>query len=127
MKKYILLLLTLITLNIFSQIEDPVDWHFSIDHIENDVYDLIVEATIEKGWNVYSQYVDPDGPIPTSFVFFDSKNESPIRIIMPITDPIATIFHGKIPSPKKPLARLANSPACGAASSLPPMPPGVVS
>ena len=60
-------------------------------------------------------------------LFFDSKNESPMSSIIPNADPIATILQGKIPSPKKPLARLANSPACGAANSLPPIPPGVFS
>ena len=74
MRNYILVLLTLLTFNIFSQIEDPVNWRFSIEHVENDVYDLIIEATIEKGWNVYSQYVDPDGPVPTSFSFFESED-----------------------------------------------------
>ena len=74
MKKYVFLLLTLITFNMFGQIEDPVDWDFSIEHIENDIYNLIIEAEIEKGWNVYSQHVDPDGPIPTSFLFSESED-----------------------------------------------------
>ena len=66
MKKYLFLLLSLLTVNVFSQIEDPVDWSFSVEHISEDLYYLVVEADIEKGWNVYSQYVDPDGPVPTS-------------------------------------------------------------
>ena len=74
MKKYVFLLLTLITFNMFGQIEDPVDWDFSIEHIDNDIYNLIIEAEIEKGWNVYSQHVDPDGPIPTSFLFSESED-----------------------------------------------------
>ena len=71
MKKIIFLLLAIITFNIHGQIEDPVDWAFSIEAIDSETYNLIIEADIESGWNVYSQYVDPDGPIPTTFSFFD--------------------------------------------------------
>ena len=76
MKKYLFLLLSLITFNMFSQIEDPVDWSFSVEHISEDLYYLVVEADIEKGWNVYSQYVDPDGPVPTSLSFFNETKKS---------------------------------------------------
>ena len=76
MKKYLFLLLSLITFNMFSQIEDPVDWSFSVEHISEDLYYLVVEADIEKGWNVYSQYVDPDGPVPTSLSFFIETKKS---------------------------------------------------
>ena len=75
MKKFIFLLLTLLSFNLFSQIEDPVDWSFSIEHLSDDIYNLVIEANIEKGWNVYSQHVDPDGPIPTSFSFFSSADD----------------------------------------------------
>ena len=74
MKKYIFLLLSIITFNIFGQIEDPVEWFFSVDPIENDVYNLVIQAEIEEGWNVYSQHVDPDGPVPTSFSFSETED-----------------------------------------------------
>jgi len=76
MKNYFFLLFAIITLNIFgqSQIEDPVDWSFSVDYIENDIYNLVIQAEIEPGWNVYSQNVDPDGPIPTNFIFDKSDD-----------------------------------------------------
>ena len=76
MKKYLFLLLFLMTFNVFSQIEDPVDWSFSVEYIAEDLYYLVVEADIEKGWNVYSQYVDPDGPVPTSLSFFTETKKS---------------------------------------------------
>ena len=69
MQKNIFLLLTCLFTSVFSQIEDPVDWSFSIESISNDIYHLVIEAHIETGWNVYSQHVEPDGPIPTSFSF----------------------------------------------------------
>jgi thiol:disulfide interchange protein len=73
MKKYFFLLLSVIALNTFSQIEDPVDWSFSVEHISNQSFNLIIEAEIEEGWNVYSQYVNPDGPVPTSFYFVETE------------------------------------------------------
>ena len=74
MKKYFLLFLSVISFNLFSQIEDPVKWSFYVDSISEKTYDLIIEADIEEGWNVYSQYVNPDGPVPTSFSFFLSDD-----------------------------------------------------
>ena len=74
MKNYLVLLLTIISFNLFSQIEDPVDWSFSVEQIDADIYHLIIEANIESGWNMYSQHVGPDGPVPTTFLFFESEN-----------------------------------------------------
>ena len=73
MKNSIFALLSLITFNFFAQIQDPVDWSFSVEHLSDQTINLIIEADIEEGWNVYSQYVDPDGPVPTTFSFVDSE------------------------------------------------------
>jgi len=74
MKKHIFILLAFISFNLISQIEDPVDWTFFVEKIQDNDYNLVIEAKIEKGWNVYSQHVDPDGPIPTTFSFKDSPD-----------------------------------------------------
>ena len=74
MKKYFVLILGLISINLFAQIEDPVEWAFSVEKINNDIYNLVINADIEPGWNVYSQQVDPDGPIPTNFIFEESDD-----------------------------------------------------
>ena len=73
MKNFIFALLSLITFNLFAQIQDPVDWSFSVEHLSDQTMNLIIEADIEEGWNVYSQYVDPDGPVPTTFSFLQSE------------------------------------------------------
>ena len=73
MKNSIFALLSLITFNFFAQIQDPVDWSFSVEHLSDQSINLIIEADIEEGWNVYSQYVDPDGPVPTTFSFVQSE------------------------------------------------------
>ena len=74
MKNYIFLFFSFITFSLFGQngIQDPVDWNFTIEHVQDDIYDLVIDVEIDSGWSVYSQHVDPDGPIPTSFSFFES-------------------------------------------------------
>ncbi len=53
----------------FSQIYDPVKWAFSVERISETEANLIFDAKIESGWHVYSQKIEGDGPIPTSFAF----------------------------------------------------------
>ena len=89
MKKYIFLLLAIITFNVVGQIEDPVDWSFSVDPIGNDVYNLVIHAEIEQGWNVYSQYVDPDGPVPTSFSFSETNDFILIDSVIESNSPVS--------------------------------------
>lgn len=51
-------------------IYDPVDWTFTAEAIGENEYRLLLTATIEKGWHLYSQHLPPDdGPIPTTFRF----------------------------------------------------------
>lgn len=72
MLRRILLVLTLTT-TIFSgaiaQIYDPVKWSFTAQRISETEAELVFAATIEKGWHLYSQFIDGDGPVPTSFSF----------------------------------------------------------
>ncbi|MFK5958526.1 MAG: cytochrome c biogenesis protein CcdA [Lutibacter sp.] len=74
MKKIILLLFLLVfSVSSFSQIYDPVKWSTSVDKISDSEFDLIITATIEEGWHLYSQNVPENGPIATSFNF--EKND----------------------------------------------------
>ncbi|WP_456376836.1 cytochrome c biogenesis protein CcdA [Lutibacter sp.] len=75
MKKIVLFLSILIlSTSSFSQILDPVKWSTSVEKISDSEYDLIIQATIEEGWHLYSQDVPEDGPIPTTFTF--EKNDT---------------------------------------------------
>ena len=73
MKKIIILLL-LTTTATYSQILEPVKWTTEIKKISNTEYDLIIHATIDEGYHLYSQKVPDDGPLPTIFIF--EKNEN---------------------------------------------------
>ena len=56
----------------FSQIFNPVEWEFSKEDLGGGEYELVFKASIEDGWYLYSQFVEDDGPLPTTFTFFES-------------------------------------------------------
>lgn len=66
------LLLTLLlslgfTATTFAQIHNPVKWKMESKQVSADEFDLIYKATIEDGWTIYSQFIEEDGPVPTTF------------------------------------------------------------
>ena len=63
------LFLFLWTLMLNAQIEEPVEWKTSIKNIKKDTYALTFKAEIAPKWHLYSQFSDPDGAIPTEFIF----------------------------------------------------------
>ena len=69
MKKILILLFTLISLDVSAQIFDPVDWSFTQENISESEIELKFKATIEDGWHLYSQHISDDGPVPTEFSF----------------------------------------------------------
>lgn len=52
-----------------SDILDPVKWSFRFEKQSEDTYTLEFLADIEEHWSVYSQFVEDDGPVPTTFTF----------------------------------------------------------
>ena len=59
----------------FSQIQHPVKWMFSVNKTSDTEAELILKATIQKNWHMYSMnQVSDDGPIALSFTF--EKNEN---------------------------------------------------
>jgi len=73
MKKLLSLLLLITTIS-YSQILEPVKWSSEAKKISETEYDLIITATIEPNYHLYSQKVPEDGPLPTIFIF--EKNEN---------------------------------------------------
>jgi len=73
MKKllYILILFLGFTTSINAQIFEPVKWKTTVEKISESEFDLVVIATIDEGWHLYSQSIPEDGPIPTTFSFKD--------------------------------------------------------
>lgn len=57
-----------------AQILDPVSWSTSVEETNGKTF-LVVTASIEKGWHLYSQYLESDmGPVPTEFTYEASPN-----------------------------------------------------
>ncbi len=73
MKKTLTLLLLITTIS-YSQILEPVKWTTEAKKISDTEYDLIINATIEPNYHLYSQNVPDDGPLPTIFIFEKSNN-----------------------------------------------------
>ena len=73
MKKLLLLLIAL-PFFVGAQIYDPVTWEFSQEQISADEIELSFRAEIEEGWYLYSQTIEDDGPVPTSFIFFEADS-----------------------------------------------------
>ncbi|MEY4107778.1 MAG: hypothetical protein RL181_2120 [Bacteroidota bacterium] len=55
-------------------IQDPVQWAASIRNISGKRYELRWTATLQAGWNIYSQFTDDNGPIPTTFAFTEGPH-----------------------------------------------------
>jgi thiol:disulfide interchange protein DsbD len=67
MKTCLLFLFGILTLQ--AQFEEPVVWESKVEQLAEDRYQLIFEADIATNWHLYSQFSDPEGAIPTEFVF----------------------------------------------------------
>ncbi len=77
MKKTILtLLLSIISLTIFAQIQNPVKWTYSVENNGKEEATLVIKASIDKGWHLYSQFIGEGGPVPTNFRFDKNSNYS---------------------------------------------------
>lgn len=57
-----------------AKIFDPVKWSFTSEKLSDKDYNLVITAKIEKGWHLYSQFIEDGGPIPTSFKFTPSAD-----------------------------------------------------
>ena len=75
MKKLLMLITAImLTVGAYAQIETPVKWSYATKRISPTEAVVILRATIQPGWHIYSQNVKPGGPIKTSFVFTPSKD-----------------------------------------------------
>lgn len=75
MRLPILLVLFLSTiLGLDAQIFTPVKWSDDTKALENDEFELIFTASIDDNWWIYSQFLEGDGPIPTSITFDEGSH-----------------------------------------------------
>lgn len=76
MKKFSLLIVAVLmtVTGALAQIHQPVKWSVAHKKTGKNEAVIFVKATIQNGWNIYSQNVADGGPIPTSFKFETSKD-----------------------------------------------------
>ncbi len=70
MRKLLICLLSIIILGMSgstsAQIVNPVKWKFSSRAISADTVEIIAQASIDKGWHLYSSFLPSNGPVPTT-------------------------------------------------------------
>lgn len=66
--KYLLIVFSMLIAGALpAQKVEPVKWNFSAVKIADREYDIVLTANLQKGWYIYSQYLESeDGPIATS-------------------------------------------------------------
>ena len=70
MNKLILLMAVMVFgLMSFAQNKDHIVWKFASKKKTDKEYQIIITATVDKPWHIYSQNSGKEGPIPTSFSF----------------------------------------------------------
>ena len=74
MKKILLIIFTIFSVNVNAQIFTPVSWTFSHEMLSDNEFELSFTANIDDGWYIYSQSLANDGPVPTEFTFQETNN-----------------------------------------------------
>jgi thiol:disulfide interchange protein DsbD len=49
--------------------QDPVKWRHELQQIDSTTLEIQHRASIEKKWHLYSQFSNPEGAIPTEFIY----------------------------------------------------------
>ena len=75
MRRLLVVLFACISIVVFGQMYDPVQWVFSQEKISENEIELKFKANIEKNWHLYSQHL-PTGvdAYPTNFSFTVTDN-----------------------------------------------------
>ncbi|MDE3235944.1 MAG: hypothetical protein KGO81_08325 [Bacteroidota bacterium] len=70
MKKVLLAVFMIVACNsLFAQAKNPVSWTYRAVKKGSGMYELVMTATVEKPWHIYSQNTGSGGPVPTNFTF----------------------------------------------------------
>ena len=70
--KFLYFILIILSEFVFSQ--NPVKFETQVNSLGKDNFELVTNATIEKGWRLYSQNLPKGGAIPTEFIFDNSSS-----------------------------------------------------
>ncbi len=70
-----------------QKILQPVTWNIKTEYRGDRTFDLFFTATIDKGYHLYSLKVPEDGPLPTEFIFENSKGFELVGGAVEVTTP----------------------------------------
>ncbi len=70
-----------------TQILNPVKWTYWTEKINDTEYYLVFKAKIDKGFHLYSQFVEEGGPLPTEFIFTEPSGYEVIDKALEIPKP----------------------------------------
>lgn len=73
-KAILLIGLLLAVTSASAQIVNPVKWTFTAKKAKDNIYEVRMEAKIQKGWSTYSQTTPEGGPFPTKVTFHPNTN-----------------------------------------------------
>lgn len=74
MKLKLVILLFCLTRLLFSQIISPVKWKTSLKELQNQEFEVLISAKIEKPWHLYSKDLNSNSGIPTEVNFKPNAN-----------------------------------------------------
>lgn len=70
MKKIVFLFISVMMVSLsFAQMKNPVNWNYEAKKKAKGVYEIVLTATVEHPWHIYSQNTGKGGPVPTSISF----------------------------------------------------------
>ena len=73
LKKLLLTVVAIFAMTmVFAQMAEPVKWKFSTEKISDKEFNLVMTATIEDKWHLYSQHFDQGGPMPLEIKYTKS-------------------------------------------------------
>lgn len=73
MRKYFALIALIFGFFGNAQILNPVQWKTKVVKKSANEFELVMDATIENEWHMYSQFTPENGPLPTVFDYKNSK------------------------------------------------------
>ena len=93
----------MVSLTVQGQMLDPVRWTWSYKAINDSTAKLLINARIDKGWHLYSQFMkfgpDQFGPEPTVFKFaFPAGMQAigPVKELSKVHEEAAPLFDGLV-------------------------------
>ena len=79
-------LMLMTAFSLCAQIDDPVSWEAKAKPVDGNRLEVVINATIERGWHLYATELPQGGPIPTTFTF-DQKGYSTVGKLKQLTKP----------------------------------------